>query len=115
MKALDYPTKEDEKGKDLGRLNFFLINQTNFFIKDFLKVNILDNCIFVLLIDLEKHQNLQGCIKQWINFLEQELEAYFRQCPLDERKEVLEQFKLVNEKLHNLAYKGEFLTGWGDW
>lgn len=106
MKAMEYPIKEEDKSKELGRVNFFLINQTNFFIKDFLKVNILDNCIFLLIIDLDKHENIRETIQRWINFLEQELESYLRQIPLDDRKEVLEHFKLMNEKLHKLEYKG---------
>jgi hypothetical protein len=106
MKALDYPLSETEKQKELGRVNFFLINQTNFFIKDFLKVNILDNCIFLLMIDLDNHENVQEVIQRWINFLEQELESYLRQIPLDDRKEVIEHFKIMNEKLKKLEYKG---------
>jgi len=106
MKALEYPIKDEEKKKELGRVNFFLINQTNFFIKDFLKSNILDNCIFLLIIDLDKHVNIKDTIQKWINFLEQELESYLQQVPLEERKEVLEHFRIMNEKLHNLEYKG---------
>jgi len=106
MKALDYPLVEGEKVKDLGRVNFFLINQTNFFIKDFLKTNILDNCIFLLMVDLDNHENIHEVIQRWINFLEQELESYLRQIPLDDRKEVIEHFKIMNEKLKKLEYKG---------
>ena len=112
MKALEYPIKDEEKTKELGRVNFFLINQTNFFIKDFLKSNILDNCIFLLIIDLDKHVNIKDTIQKWINFLEQELESYLQQVPLEERKEVLEHFRIMNEKLHNLEYKGTKDTIW---
>lgn len=112
MKALEYPIKDEEKKKELGRVNFFLINQTNFFIKDFLKSNILDNCIFLLIIDLDKHVNIKDTIQKWINFLEQELESYLQQVPLEERKEVLEHFRIMNEKLHNLEYKGTKDTIW---
>lgn len=106
MKALEYPIQDEEKTKDLGRVNFFLINQTNFFIKDFLKVNILDNCIFLLIIDLDNHQNVKDTISKWINFLEQELESYLQKIPLEERKEVLEHFRIMNDKLRKLEYKG---------
>jgi hypothetical protein len=106
MKALEYPITEGEKVKELGRVNFFLINQTNFFIKDFLKTNILDNCIFLLIVDLENHKTIHEVIQRWINFLEQELESYLRQIPLDDRKEVIEHFKIMNEKLRKLEYKG---------
>lgn len=109
MKALEYPIVEDVKPKELGRINFFLINQTNLFIKDFLKVNILDNCIFLLIIDLDKHKNIKETIERWINFIEQELEAYLRTVPLEERKEVLEHFKLINDKLRKMEYKGKFI------
>jgi len=108
MKAQEHPIKEDEKAKDLGRVNFFLINQTNLFIKDFLKVNILDNCIFLLIIDLDKHKDVKETIQRWINFIEQELEAYLRSVPLEERKEVIEHFKLINDKLRKMEYKGGF-------
>lgn len=107
MKALEYPVREDEKSKELGRVNFFLINQTNIFIKDFLKVNILDNCIFLLMVDLDSHETIHETVQRWINFLEQELESYLRQVPLEDRKEVLEHFKLMNDKLRKLEYNGK--------
>lgn len=106
MRAFEYPLKDDDKPKELGRVNFFLVNQTNFFIKDFLKVNILDNCIFLLIIDLDDQETVHDTVQRWINFLEQELEAYLRQIPLEDRKEVLEHFKLMNEKLRKLEYNG---------
>ena len=110
MKALEYPVKDDEKSKELGRVNFFLINQTNFFIKDFLKVNILDNCIFLLIVDLDNHETIHETIQRWINFLEQELESYLRNIKLEDRKEVLEHFKIMNEKLRKLEYNGMKVT-----
>lgn len=103
MKAIEYPMTE-EKPQEMGRINFFLINQTNFLIKDFLKVNILENCIFVLLIDLDKHENIKATIQKWLNFLEQELEGYLRQIPLEDRKEVIEHFSLINAKLKKLEF-----------
>lgn len=104
MKAIDYPVMEEKKN-NLGRLNFFMINQTNFFIKDFLKVNILDNCIFVLMIDLDNHENIKENIEKWINFIEHELEAYLRQIPLKDRKEVLKHFDMMNKKMKDLEFK----------
>lgn len=106
MKALEHPVREDEKSKELGRVNFFLINQTNIFIKDFLKVNILDNCIFLLVVDLDSHETIRESVQSWVNFLEQELESYLRQIPLEDRKEVLENFRSMNEKLKRLEYNG---------
>ena len=108
MKAIDYPISEEKK-KNLGRLNFFLINQTNFFIKDFLKLNILKNCLFVLMVDLDNHTNIKENIEKWINFIEHELEAYLRKVPLKERKEVLENFNLLNEKMRQMEFNSKFI------
>lgn len=106
MKALDYPLNETKK-KDLGRMNFFLVNQTNFFIKDFLKINILENCIFVLLVDLDNHSKIKESIQRWINFIERELEKFLREIPLEDRKDILEQFKMINEKLRSTQFSSK--------
>ena len=105
MKAMKYPMEED-KTKELGRLNFFLVNQTNFFIKDFLKVNILDNCIFVIVVDVEDPEKIKDSVQRWINFIEHELELFLINCPLEDRKEVLEHFQTLNTKISRLQFQG---------
>lgn len=108
MKALQYPPAED-RTKELGRLNFFLVNQTNFYIKDFLKVNILDNCIFVIVVDVEDPDKIQQSVQRWVNFIEHQIEMFMVNAPQEDRKEVLEHFETLNKKIQNLKFNGESL------
>lgn len=90
---------QEDEVQEIGKINCFIYNRKYGFIQELLTKEMMNNLIFIFVVDLENPENLEESLNSWFDYVQQHILPFFQQFDQNELKELNENYIQILKKV----------------